>query len=78
MSETLRIFTKEEVRVRYGAAISAGRKTAAEKLLAAIEDPVEPLTSAGKRRYHPLLLTLLFVVGAALVAFVYFSFHSGA
>lgn len=37
-----------------------------------IEDPVTPQNEKGRRRFHPLLLTLAALIVLALGAFVYF------
>ena len=42
------------------------------KLARKIEDPVTPQNEKGRRRFHPLLLTLAALIVLALGAFVYF------
>lgn len=44
------------------------------RLARKMEDPVTPQNEKGRRRFHPLLLTLAALIVLALGTFIYFGF----
>jgi len=50
-----------------------GAENVLEFTLQRLEDPIQPLTDKGNRRYHPLLWTAVLVSVSAAGIFVYFT-----
>jgi hypothetical protein len=50
-----------------------GVDDAKDALLHLIEDPIQPLTDRGTRRFHPLLWTVLVVAVCGIGVFLYFT-----